>query len=368
MQYKILQNSTYDCGFVVLKVMLANLNHDKNYLLMPELKEKKYSLLDLKEIAKEHQLELEGYKVDDIDLLSTFNFPIICQIKKSKNEHFILLNKIKDNKYFVFDPNVGEIVLSFEEFSEVFNNNIMIVREHKRTKYAIKKGKIDVNLLFSLIFNSLGAIFFFISLIFISDYALFFMIAALGIVSLFLQKIASQRFIKETNTIYNLSYENLVSVSSYQKHVISNVTNIPSRIVLFFTLIIMMNNSYELGYLNVIFILVIIALYYVFGSELKYEARKIEYLEQCRHDLNSLNKLATKYANKLTLMLVVFSIFIAVFVFYMMHTNDLVGIDFFLMQFSLMFGALVLSKDLLSLDEISNETTRKRIAIDKYHC
>ncbi|MCH5171670.1 MAG: hypothetical protein J1F31_02410 [Erysipelotrichales bacterium] len=366
MRYQILQSNTYDCGFVVLKVMLANVNRDKNYLLMPELKGRKYSLLDLKEIAKEHQLGLEGYKIDDIDTLDSFTFPMICQIKKAKCEHFILLNKIKNNKYYIFDPSVGEIILSFEEFSEVFNHNIMIISEHQRKKYAIKKGKTDINLLFSLIFNSVAATLFFISLMFINDYALFFLIVGLGMISLLLQKIASQKFIKETNVTYNLNYENLLDVSSYQKYMISNITNTPSRIVMFFALIIMMNNSYAFGYLNVFFILVIIGLYYLLNSELKYESRKIEYLEQCRHDLNDINKSAIKYGNKVTLIIAMFSVFIAIFVFYMMKLNDLVGIDFFLMQFSLMFGALVLSKNLLSFDEARNEIIRRKIAIDKY--
>lgn len=366
MQYEILQNSTYDCGFVVLKVMLANLNRDKNYLLMPELKGKNYSLLDLKEIAKEHQLELEGYKIEEFDTLTSFSFPIICQIKKGKSEHFVLLNKIKGNKYFIFDPNVGELILTFDEFVEVFNHNIMVVREHKKEKYIVEKGSIDFNLMFSLIFNFMSAAMFFVSLVFISDYILFFMSMLLGIIFLFLQKMFNHKFVKATNKLYDVNYDNLVSVSSYQKQVISHITNMPSKIVLFFTIIIMLNNSYKLGYVSVFFILIVIALYNFLCAELKNESHKIEYLEQSRYDLEKVNKLARKYSNKLSLILIIFSILIAVFVFYMMQSSNLVGIDFFIMQFSLMFGAVVFSKDLLSQEEVIKETTRKKQAISKY--
>lgn len=364
MKYEILQTSTYDCGFTVLKVMLANLNHDRNYLLLPELKGKKYSFFDLKEIAKEHDLELEGYKIDEIDVLSSFTFPMICQIKKGESEHFVLLNKIKNDNYYIFDPSIGEIILTYEEFVNAFNKNILVYTRHNAKKLAIKKGKISKSLLYSLIFNFFAALMFFISLIFISDYFLFFTILSLGIVSIILQKIANQKFIKDTNIFYNLNYDNLLSISDYQKHVIKNTTNIPSKIILFFTIILMMNNSYKYGYLNVIVCLLIIGLYYILKSELKYEANKIEYLEQCKYDLNSINRLAEKYGNKLTILFSIFSIIIAIFVFYMMQINNLVGVDFFIMQFSLMFGALVFSKDLLSIGEIFNENLRKKTILD----
>ena len=366
MQYEILQMSSYDCGFVVLKVMLASLNHDRNYLLMPELKGKKYSLLDLKNIAKEHQLDLEGYKIDELDTLSTFTFPIICQIKKDKSEHFVLLNKIKNNKYYIFDPNVGELILSFDEFFEAFNHNILAISEHKKEKYIVKKEKININLLCSLIFNSMSSIMFFISLIFINDYLLFFLSVILGIIFLFLQKKANQRFVSETNSIYNLNYENLVDISNYQKQIIRHVTNIPSKIVLFFTIIMMLNNSYDYGYLSVFFVIALIVIYKFLQFEFKHEANKIEYLEQCKFELSKVSKLANKYANKMSLILIMFSISIAVFVFYMMQTNDLVGIDFFIMQFSLMFGSVIFSKDILSLDDTFKETTRKQLVVSAY--
>ena len=366
MQYEILQTSNYDCGFVVLKVMLANLNRDKKYLLMPELKRKKYSFLDLKEIAKEHGLNLEGYKVDDIEILSSFNFPIICQIKKGKTDHFILLNKIKDNKFYIFDPNIGELMLSYDEFYEAFNNNIMTISEHTIKKYQILKKEFNVNLFCSLIFNLSAAIMFFISLFFINDYILFFLAILLGVVFLFLQKRFSQKFIKVTNETYNLNYDNLLDIASYQKQVISKISNIPSKIVLFSTIFTMMLNSYEYGYLNVVFTLIIIVIYYFFNNELKYESHKLEYLEQCKFDLKYVNKLSTKFANKISFMFITFSIFIAIFVFYMMQKNNLIGLDFFIMQFSLMFGEVMFSKEILSLEDIFKETKRKELAIDKY--
>lgn len=364
MKYEILQTTTYDCGFTALKVMLANLNNDKNYLLMPELKGKKYSFLDLKEIAKEHELELEGYKIDEIEILDTFSFPMICQIKKGVSEHFVLLNKIKNNKYYIFDPSIGEIILTYEEFSEAFNHNALVYCGHKNKKYSINKGKINFSLLFSLIFNFFASLMLFISLIFISDYFLFFTILSLGIISIILQKIANQKFIKDINNTYNVSYDNLLSISDYQKYVIGNITNVPSKIILFFTIILMMNNSYKYGYLNVIVCLLIIGLYHILRTELKYEKNKIEYLEQCRYDLSSVNRLAEKYGTKLTLTFTIFAIIIAIFVFYMMQVNDLVGVDFFIMQFSLMFGALVFSKELLSIGDTFNENIRKKLIID----
>lgn len=63
MKYEILQSSTTDCGFTCLKVILANLNNDENYLFLEGKKSIRYSFLDLSNIANKYDLELKDIKL-----------------------------------------------------------------------------------------------------------------------------------------------------------------------------------------------------------------------------------------------------------------------------------------------------------------
>ena len=65
--YYIQQTRKDDCGYASLKMLLASLNKDKNYLFLQEEKEKgSYSYLELVTIAKQHDVELNGYRIDSL--------------------------------------------------------------------------------------------------------------------------------------------------------------------------------------------------------------------------------------------------------------------------------------------------------------
>ena len=352
MRYEILQSSSTD--------------HDKNYLLLPNSKEKKYTMLDLKNIAKQYNLILDGYHVEDITLLATCNFPIICQIKKGNKEHFILLNKIKRNNYYIFDPSVGKLVLSEGEFENAFLYNVLIIKDYKKKKVVLKQEKISISLVMSLIFNLLASLTFFISLLFISDYLLFLLSAFLGFVFVFLQKMASQKFLKHTNDFYNINYNNLLDISGYQKFVIEKVTKIPAKLVLILALMLMLIKSHSFGYLGVIFIFILSLVNFSLQQELDLAKNKLEYFEQCRYDLKKVQKSSIEYGNRVSIIMIFHSLLIATFVLFMMRLTNLLGVDFFLMQFSLMFAILFISRDIFDFEQTYFAVISKKIGILKY--
>ena len=96
MKYYCLQLNECDCGYAVIKMLLANVNNDKNYLFMKEdITKKSYSLLELKKIGEKYNLNLKGFEVKDFK--SVNKFPFIALININKQNHYVIVNKITKN-------------------------------------------------------------------------------------------------------------------------------------------------------------------------------------------------------------------------------------------------------------------------------
>ena len=66
--YYCYQLSNNDCGYACLKMCLANIHHNKDYLSLTEdFKEDNYSMFDLISIAKKYNIEHKGYEVENIN-------------------------------------------------------------------------------------------------------------------------------------------------------------------------------------------------------------------------------------------------------------------------------------------------------------
>lgn len=91
--FYIQQESEHDCLFTCIKILLANLNKDNNYLYLSSpfnLKEN-VSLLKGKEEAKKYRLTLGAYKVEDKDNLSKDDkLPFIAVTNEGNSKHAIL--------------------------------------------------------------------------------------------------------------------------------------------------------------------------------------------------------------------------------------------------------------------------------------
>lgn len=93
MNYYIKQIGEKDCGFTSLKILLANIHKDKNYLFYPEFeKEYSLSLKNIIDIAKKENVILEGYIYDDKEKLFQ---------EKQKYSLVILENNSKLHMVFV---------------------------------------------------------------------------------------------------------------------------------------------------------------------------------------------------------------------------------------------------------------------------
>ncbi len=105
MSYFCYQGNDRDCGFTSLKMLLAMLSKDKNYLFLKKgnHKKKDYSLYDLIKIGEEYNLKLEAYKVDFVGLLG-MKTPFLAMLSDG---HMVLIKSIKKKVIVVYDPAIG---------------------------------------------------------------------------------------------------------------------------------------------------------------------------------------------------------------------------------------------------------------------
>lgn len=105
MSYFCYQGNDRDCGFTSLKMLLAMLSKDKNYLFLKKgsHKKKDYSLYDLIKIGEEYNLQLEAYKVDFVGLLG-MKTPFLTTLSDG---HMVLIKSIKKKVLVAYDPAIG---------------------------------------------------------------------------------------------------------------------------------------------------------------------------------------------------------------------------------------------------------------------
>ena len=90
----IYQGNNFDCGYASLKMLLANVHNDKNYLyLSNEKKDESYSLSDLVNIGKKYGVNLIGKEMDYEFFLSKV---------KQKKKFLVFVSITTKNFFFCF--------------------------------------------------------------------------------------------------------------------------------------------------------------------------------------------------------------------------------------------------------------------------
>lgn len=117
------QGNDHDCGFASLKMLLANLSKDKNYLYLRKDDNLKngYSFSDLIKIAKRHNLLLEAYQVD-FDALAKLKTPFIAMLN---GNHSVVVRRIGKRFATYYDPGIGKVYISEEKFKKVFSGFVI---------------------------------------------------------------------------------------------------------------------------------------------------------------------------------------------------------------------------------------------------
>ncbi|EQA7703568.1 peptidase domain-containing ABC transporter [Staphylococcus pseudintermedius] len=138
---KLVEQSEHsECGIACITMILS---YYKSSIVLSDIRDKfgvpksGHSLANLKEILNHYGLNSKGFRVENIDGLKEIKNPVICHWN---NSHFVVLKKVKKNKYYIFDPSLGKRKLSQTEFLEGFSNTILFI-EDKNSNFGARKTR-----------------------------------------------------------------------------------------------------------------------------------------------------------------------------------------------------------------------------------
>lgn len=122
MSYFCYQGNDSDCGFASLKMMMAYYSHNKSYLYIKKgSKKKDYSFLDLKNIAKQYEFNIDAYIVTDKNL-NELETPFLAKIN---NCHLVMVYKVNKNSVVVYDPKLGKTKYTVEKFKSIWSGECL---------------------------------------------------------------------------------------------------------------------------------------------------------------------------------------------------------------------------------------------------
>ena len=164
--FYIPQNERSDCGFTCLKILLANLNHDKNYLFLssPKRKNQPFTFYELCNYARKYGVDLEGFTVEDNnELYKAKDTPFIICLYSKKNRHAVYVYKVKGKYIYYYDPNIGKVKRLIKDVVPLWDGTGLIHREYTLTKcpnkrISLLKLKEKVMLLLMELTSSVGLI------------------------------------------------------------------------------------------------------------------------------------------------------------------------------------------------------------------
>ncbi len=152
MSYYIKQIGNKDCGFTSLKILLANIHKDKNYLFYPEFeKEYSLSLKNIIDIAKKENVILEGFDYQKKEKLFEEKAGYSLAILENGSKlHMVFIKKISKNYVIILDPEFGRIRYSKKEFLNLWNGQILVMKSFLKKKLNYKKRQ--NNFIYNLFF------------------------------------------------------------------------------------------------------------------------------------------------------------------------------------------------------------------------
>lgn len=131
----VYQDNNKDCGSACLLSLiryfggdiplndLVELTHtNKNGTTFYELAETAYSL----------GLISKGFDVNDLEELAKLDKPFIAQVRINNLLHFVVVYKVKNNKYVIMDPGKGKVTLNETKFKNIFLGKILVLEPYKK--------------------------------------------------------------------------------------------------------------------------------------------------------------------------------------------------------------------------------------------
>lgn len=137
------QTTEYTCGPAALATLINLMGGKAEEMEMAKLsgttEEKGTTMLGLKKAASEFGYSGSGKKIR-FDKIIKESFPFIVKVNieneetKEIKDHFVVLKKIEDNKYYIADPVDGNVALKEGDFEKTYGGSIFSVSMTKNSE------------------------------------------------------------------------------------------------------------------------------------------------------------------------------------------------------------------------------------------
>ena len=92
-----------------------------------EIRQRGFSLLDMKNFTEKLHYKAVGYKIMEIDKLKELKVPVIALIDTQTYKHFVVIRKVTDDYVYLSDPSWGNRRMKLNDFEKVWNNIILAI-------------------------------------------------------------------------------------------------------------------------------------------------------------------------------------------------------------------------------------------------
>lgn len=151
MSYYIKQIKKNDCGYTSIKMYLASLSKNKDFLFMQDSKIENLSILELIELLNKNNVEAKAYKNVSKKIIKKIREEFLLINKNENSYHCVMVKKVIFNNLLIYDPEKG---IYWMKMKDIINEeSIVIFRINKKTK--INNYSNGLNKLFSYKINNL---------------------------------------------------------------------------------------------------------------------------------------------------------------------------------------------------------------------
>lgn len=145
MSYYIKQIKKNDCGYTSIKMYLASLSKNKDFLFMQDSKIENLSILELIELLNKYNVEAKAYKNVSKKIIKKIREEFLLINKNENSYHCVMVKKVIFNNLLIYDPEKG---IYWMKMKDIINKeSIVIFRINKKTK--INNYSNELNKLFS---------------------------------------------------------------------------------------------------------------------------------------------------------------------------------------------------------------------------
>ena len=262
----IQQSNDHDCGFTALKILLANIHHDRNYLFLKDNIGDDHSFYSLIKEASNYQVELVALKALNKEEITDYKqLPFIARLEINEMYHAVYVYKVNKKYIHYYDPSYGNKKVLIDEFTSLWTGEMLSVKDFRVYKCPVSKPKLVTNkeLCFTFLFELISAISMILAIYFINKESVIYLplifftvllVSELSLkkYSLFIMKRIDKRVDEMIKDIKDKAYEDFyLTYESYKKYLLINNISFVSSFFIFLliSLIFLVNDKMNFIYI-----------------------------------------------------------------------------------------------------------------------